>query len=255
MLREIKKMLGLSTMKNQELWVKIQNSPLVLAGDDNLIDRVIKETNWSRYKTKEVILAYKKFLYLAAINKEVVPSKEVDIIWHHHILFTNDYFVRWSNILGKTVHHSPEIKGQTNTYNNTYKETYNSYTNEFGKNDDSIIYFILLNNVIETNNNYKHKTDYSCSNNSILIEEKVIQSHQHQPWSDYPVTPKMEHKHDDIIDSINTHHNNHHSSSHDSPSTHHSCSSHNDSSSSDSGSSSSCSSSSCSSSSCGGGGD
>lgn len=250
MLREIKKMLGLNTMKNQELWVKIQNSPLVLAGDENLIDRVIKETNWSKSKVKDVILAYKKFLYLAAINKEVVPSKEVDIIWHTHILFTNDYFVRWSNILGKTVHHSPEIKGQTNTYNNTYKETYNSYTNEFGKNDDSIIYFMLLNNVVETNSyqnkDKNHHNYHSCSSNSINIEE----SHKtpHQPWSDYPSTPKMEHN----SDSISNYHNHHWDNYSPSPSSHHSCSSHNDSSSSDSGSSSSCSSSSCGSS-CGGG--
>jgi hypothetical protein len=241
-------------MKNQELWIKIQNSPLVLAGDDNLIDRVIKETNWSKSKVKDVILAYKKFLYLAAINKEVVPSKEVDVVWHHHILFTNDYFVRWSNILGKTVHHSPEIKGVKNTYNSIYKETYNSYVNEFGKNDDSLLYFILLNNVIETNNNHYYKdknhSSHSCSSNSINIEE----SHKtpHQPWSDYPSTPKQHHS--DSISNYHNHHWDNYSATHDSPSTHHSCSSHNDSSSSDSGSSSSCSSSSCGSS-CGGGGD
>lgn len=128
------------------LWDKILSEPFVEGtyGDQTLYERVKKKTGWSMSKVKEVAHEYKKFLYLAATNDQVVPSAEVDEIWHEHILFTKDYFGRWSVILGKTLHHNPEIIGKKNDFSTGYVETRKKYQEEFSSSDNSAAYWPLI---------------------------------------------------------------------------------------------------------------
>ncbi len=69
MFNTIKRLFGMSTMSNQILWSRIKSERLVQAGDHNLIQRIIKNTGWTYSKTYDALEAYRKFLYLAAINK------------------------------------------------------------------------------------------------------------------------------------------------------------------------------------------
>ena len=51
--------------------------------------RLAKENYWTYEFTQKAILEYKKFMFLAAINDEMVsPSEIVDTVWHQHLIFT-----------------------------------------------------------------------------------------------------------------------------------------------------------------------
>lgn len=86
----------------------IRTSPLIAAGDRHFEEKMMRENNWGPGKTREVIKDYREFL-IKCLSGEQRPSADVDKVWHAHILFTEDYFVRWSKILGKTIHHRPDI--------------------------------------------------------------------------------------------------------------------------------------------------
>jgi len=69
--------------------------------------RLANENNWTRNFTKQAIHEYKKFMYLAAIQDQMVsPSDIVDIVWHQHLIFTQSY-QRFCEILGKRIEHIP----------------------------------------------------------------------------------------------------------------------------------------------------
>ena len=65
--------------------------------------------NWSLEKTEALEIWYRRFLYLSSIynNKVIVPSKEIDIFWHTHILDTQKYMSDCENLFGKYIHHFP----------------------------------------------------------------------------------------------------------------------------------------------------
>ena len=65
--------------------------------------------NWSLYKTEALEIWYRRFLYLSSIynDKVIVPSKEIDIFWHTHILDTQKYMSDCDTLFGKYVHHFP----------------------------------------------------------------------------------------------------------------------------------------------------
>jgi len=115
------------------LWGNIESTALVSSGDQNLIDRVKKKTGWSQIKTEKNVAEYRKFLYLATINDNVVPAKDVDEVWHEHLLFTRDYNAFCNNVLGKQIHHEPEVPNKPNKFKDDYKKTGLSYQKEFGE--------------------------------------------------------------------------------------------------------------------------
>ncbi len=48
---------------------------------------------------------YKEFLYEAGTSSNVIPSREVDMMWHHHILDTRAYAADCNRVFGKMIHH------------------------------------------------------------------------------------------------------------------------------------------------------
>jgi len=69
--------------------------------------RLANENSWTSNFTKQAILEYKKFMYLAAIQDQMVsPSDIVDIVWHQHLIFTQSYH-RFCEILEKKIEHIP----------------------------------------------------------------------------------------------------------------------------------------------------
>ena len=65
--------------------------------------------SWSLDKTEALEIWYRRFLYLSSIynDKVIVPSKEIDIFWHTHILDTQKYMSDCDTLFGKYVHHFP----------------------------------------------------------------------------------------------------------------------------------------------------
>ena len=65
--------------------------------------------NWSLNKAETLEVWYRRFLYLSSIynDKVIVPSKEIDIFWHTHILDTQKYMSDCEALFGKYIHHFP----------------------------------------------------------------------------------------------------------------------------------------------------
>jgi hypothetical protein len=66
---------------------------------------------WSVEKVLRVEGEYRKFLILCAEmpGEPIVPSKEVDEMWHAHILDTGKYATDCDNVFGYFLHHFPYL--------------------------------------------------------------------------------------------------------------------------------------------------
>ena len=52
---------------------------------------------------------YRSFLKLKKLypKRNIIPSAEIDIFWHHHILHTKEYYADCESIFGSYLHHTP----------------------------------------------------------------------------------------------------------------------------------------------------
>ncbi|CAN5672321.1 hypothetical protein BH10BDE1_BH10BDE1_16530 [soil metagenome] len=64
---------------------------------------------WSREDAAEISELYRAFLFLCASypNEIIVPPREVDDLWHLHILDTRKYIADCDFIFGAYLHHYP----------------------------------------------------------------------------------------------------------------------------------------------------
>ncbi|WP_158308693.1 glycine-rich domain-containing protein [Bordetella avium] len=84
--------------------------------------------------------AIKNFLYLSKKyhhrDRRLVPSMEIDEIWHHHILDTKSYFFDSEKIFGTYFHHDPYFgtRGEADqqNLNDAFAFTQKLHVLEFG---------------------------------------------------------------------------------------------------------------------------
>ncbi len=124
------------------LWSRIEAYPI-----DNpdaahpFSAKLAAEQGWTKTFTLQAIEEYKKFIYLCCISPTgASPGKVVDEVWHQHLTYTTDYWIRFcKNTLHKDIHHFPsqggteEIAKHTDWYDNTielYNTTFGSYPPE-----------------------------------------------------------------------------------------------------------------------------
>lgn len=97
---------------------------------------LMKNQGWTLAYTQRAIAEYKKFTLLTVIaNHQVVPSDQVDQIWHAHMLLTQSYWEEFCpKVLGKTLHHHPARGGRAERteFHRLYKQTIASYRQFFG---------------------------------------------------------------------------------------------------------------------------
>ena len=64
---------------------------------------------WTQEQTTKAIADYLKFLTLRHLYPalEIVPSEEIDRVWHTHILDTQKYAVDCQQVFGSFLHHFP----------------------------------------------------------------------------------------------------------------------------------------------------
>lgn len=64
---------------------------------------------WSREEAEYAVYQYKKFLFLNALypEQELVPTKEIDNVWHVHILDTEKYRNDCQYLFGRFLDHYP----------------------------------------------------------------------------------------------------------------------------------------------------
>ncbi|MUG92088.1 glycine-rich domain-containing protein-like [Scytonema sp. UIC 10036] len=72
---------------------------------------------WSRKQIERAIARYKMFLHLIYLypNSALVPTYEIDIVWHHHILDTRKYACDCEQLFGYFVHHNPNLNSRSET--------------------------------------------------------------------------------------------------------------------------------------------
>ncbi|HVX00143.1 MAG TPA: hypothetical protein VHA52_06900 [Candidatus Babeliaceae bacterium] len=71
-------------------------------------DRHIHKYGWEEKRTDEAIANYQLFLFFTQLfGDPVSPTKDVDEIWHSHLLHTNKYFLDCDKMFGKYLHHMP----------------------------------------------------------------------------------------------------------------------------------------------------
>lgn len=126
-------------MKKQDLYQKIMQ--FEIDSDQNALPfakRLARENAWSDAFAEEVIIEYKRFIYLTVVcDKEVTPSDEIDQVWHLHLTYTRSY---WSalckGILGHELHHLPTKGGKQEQarFKQQYAETLEAYQQEFQTN-------------------------------------------------------------------------------------------------------------------------
>lgn len=124
------------TEKQTQLWARLSrmqfdppHAPI------QFIDKLIRETGWTRSFAARAIDEYRKFLLLAATaGHSVSPSEAVDQVWHTHLLYTRSYWAMCRDLLGFELHHEPAIGSSEDRQKLTdwYARTLESYRAAFG---------------------------------------------------------------------------------------------------------------------------
>ncbi|MFN6517928.1 MAG: TIGR04222 domain-containing membrane protein [Nostoc sp. CreGUA01] len=97
---------------------------------------LMKNQGWTLTYAQRAIAEYKKFAFLTVVaNHYVVPSDQVDQVWHAHVLLTQSYWEEFCpQVLGKKLHHHPARGGRTERaeFHHFYAQTITSYRYFFG---------------------------------------------------------------------------------------------------------------------------
>lgn len=98
--------------------------------------RLARENGFSESFAKDVILEYKKFIFLCCVSERpVTPSNYVDMAWHLHLTYTKSYWLDFCrDTLGKDIHHNPTEGGvaEGEKFRNYYQYTLEQYQHHFG---------------------------------------------------------------------------------------------------------------------------
>ena len=69
--------------------------------------RTIRVHGWNDERANTAVFEYRKLLVLAKLGVHVVPGKDIDEIWHSHILFSQNYAKDCNEFFGYFLHHKP----------------------------------------------------------------------------------------------------------------------------------------------------
>lgn len=93
---------------------------------------------WTREQTTRAIARYLMFLCLIYLypNRPVVPTPEIDAVWHQHILDTSKYAADCQQLFGRFVHHFPYFgrrgQGDRASLQAAFAETQALFEERFG---------------------------------------------------------------------------------------------------------------------------
>ena len=122
-------------MQQPELWKKIEKFDINATSNGNGFSlKLARENNWPYEFTKEAIVEYKKFMFLAATcNFMVSPSRIVDQVWHLHLTYSRSYN-DFCELLGKKIEHVPSNFSDSDikTFRSAKEKTKTEYEKVFG---------------------------------------------------------------------------------------------------------------------------
>ncbi|PWU08912.1 MAG: hypothetical protein C5B51_06990 [Terriglobia bacterium] len=115
-----------------------------------VITQLTNRKEWDPGRAAAAVRRYRGFLYLKAADvvETLVPTSEVDEIWHQHILNTKQYASDCQRLLGEFLHHSPTSGVDPNEslrLQDPYFHTWVAYESLFGEPYEETIGAALLN--------------------------------------------------------------------------------------------------------------
>jgi hypothetical protein len=80
--------------------------------DLELIAHQLMQSGWSHQQTSHAIMHYRMFLFLVYLhpNTKLVPTQEIDLVWHYHILHTRKYRKDCQMLFGRFIDHEPDFQ-------------------------------------------------------------------------------------------------------------------------------------------------
>jgi hypothetical protein len=79
-----------------------------------VMQKLRKDEGWSEAEAGMAESRYRRFLAMRLLNPDfhLVPARDIDKVWHQHILHTKFYFRDCETVFGHYLHHNP---GSTDT--------------------------------------------------------------------------------------------------------------------------------------------
>lgn len=96
------------------------------------------DEKWTFEQTNQAITRYSMFLCLIYLypNRKLVPTPEIDRVWHHHILDTMKYAQDCEMLFGRFIHHFPYFgkrgKADRDNLYTAFAETKRLFQQHFG---------------------------------------------------------------------------------------------------------------------------
>lgn len=112
-------------MKIITFWDKLNNLSL-----ERVAYKLMSSKGWTPEKTQVAINRYKLFLYLKSVYPatELVPTSEMDAVWHAHIQVNLLQYINDTNYLfGYTLNHLSAVN-ETKEIRQTYAQAFNKTT-------------------------------------------------------------------------------------------------------------------------------
>ena len=93
---------------------------------------------WQPALAEICIMLYKRFLWLLIKYPEakLVPTRDMDEVWHNHILYTKNYTQDCLSLFGRYIHHVPSDPDDSQEMSSVlaqFEETKKLYFQEFGE--------------------------------------------------------------------------------------------------------------------------
>ncbi len=120
------------------IWQRIQSFQLDEPGAAFPFSRrLAAENGWQHPFALALMEEYKRFLFLTLVSPTpVTPSREVDAVWHLHLIYTYSYWeCLCGETLGRKIHHHPTRGGSAEglKFYNYYCQTLTFYESCFGE--------------------------------------------------------------------------------------------------------------------------
>jgi hypothetical protein len=92
---------------------------------------------WSREYTEYVEVRYRRYLCMLCVDDGAVPTRDIDLFWHQHILDTRAYANDCEMVFGEFIHHFPYfgMRGEEDARNlqSSFERTKVLYEMMFGE--------------------------------------------------------------------------------------------------------------------------
>ncbi len=77
---------------------------------DRLVRHCMKEYSWDETQASQAVDRYEKLFKLFGKGSSIVPTKEIDDVWHIHMLDPISYYKACMEYHGKLIGHDPALE-------------------------------------------------------------------------------------------------------------------------------------------------